>query len=82
MTDSIKEPRTAIFTGQMKCGKTHFVLDLIEKEYSKHFDYIIIISPTLQYNKKYHSKECIKKDYNIWIPRILSAKRLDINLRK
>ena len=43
MTGYIKEPHRAIFTGQTKCGKTHLVLDLIEKEYSKHFDYIIII---------------------------------------
>ena len=43
MKGYINEPHTAIFTGQTKCGKTHLVLDLIEKEYSKHFDYIIII---------------------------------------
>ena len=42
MTDYIKEPHTTIFTGQTKFGKTHLVLDLIEKEYNKHFDYIII----------------------------------------
>ena len=47
--------------------KTHLVLDLIEKEYGKHFDYIIIICPTLRYNKAYHSKEWIKKDDNIWL---------------
>ena len=67
MTDYIKEPHTATFSGQTKCGKTHLVLDLIEKEYSKHFDYIIIICPTLPYNKTYHSKEWIKKDDNIWL---------------
>ena len=39
MTDYIKEPHTTIFTGCTKCGKTHLVLDLIEKEYNKHFDY-------------------------------------------
>ena len=50
----------------MKCGKTHLVLDLIEKEYSKHFDYIIIC-PTLRYNKTYHCKEWIIKDHNIWL---------------
>ena len=54
--DYIKEPHTTIFTGQMGCGKTHLVLDLIEKEYKKHFDFIIIIRPTLQWNKTYHSK--------------------------
>ena len=67
MTGYIKEPHTAIFTGQTKCGKIHLVLDLIEKEYSKHFDEIIIICPTLQCNKIYHSKEWIKKDDNIWL---------------
>ena len=39
MTDYIKEPHATIFTGRTKCGKTHLVLDLIEKEYNKHFDY-------------------------------------------
>ena len=29
------------------CGKTYLVLGLIEKEYNKHFDYIIIIRLTL-----------------------------------
>ena len=47
MTEHIKEePHTAIFTGLMGCGKTHLVLDFIEKEYNIHFDYIIIICPT------------------------------------
>ena len=67
LTDYIKEPHAAVYTGQMKYGKTHLVLDLIEKECSKHFDYIIIICPTLQYNITYHSKELIKKDNNIWL---------------
>ena len=67
MTGYIKELHTAIFTGQTKCGKTHLVLDLIEKEYSKHFDYIIIMCPTLRYNTTYHSKEWMKKDCNIWL---------------
>ena len=61
MTDYIKEPHTATITGQTECGRTHLVLDLIEKEHSKHFDYIFIICPTLRYNKTCHSKEWIKK---------------------
>ena len=48
MTDYIKDSHTTIFTG---CGKTHLVLDLIEKKYKKMFDYIIIICPTLRWNK-------------------------------
>ena len=60
MTGYIKEPHTAIFTDPTGCGKTYLVLDLIEKEYSKHFDYIIIICPTLRWNKTYRARERIK----------------------
>ena len=62
MSDYIKEPHTTIFTGPTSCGKTHLVLDLIEKEYNKHFDCIIIICPTLQWNKTYHFKNWIEND--------------------
>ena len=67
MTGYIKEPHTAIFTGQTGCGKTHLVLELIEKEYNKHFDFIVIICPTLQKNSTYHAKEWIKNDDNVWL---------------
>ena len=60
VTDYIKKPRTAIFIGQTGCGKTHLVLGLIEKEYNKHFDFIIIICRTLRENDTYHAKEWIK----------------------
>ena len=67
MTDYIKEPHTTILTGPTECGKTHLVLDLIEKECNKHFDYIIIICPTLLWNKTYHSKDWIKNDGKVWL---------------
>ena len=58
MIEYIKKPHTAIFIAQTGCGKTHLVLELIEKECNKHFDYIIIICPTLKENNKtYHAKE-------------------------
>ena len=47
--------------------KSHIVLDLIGKEYNKHFDYIIIICPTLRWNKTYHAKGWIKHDDNVWL---------------
>ena len=62
MTAYAKDPHTTIFTGRTGSGKTRLVLDLIEKEYNKHFDYIIIICPTLRWNKTYHSREWIKND--------------------
>ena len=59
MTDYVKDPHTTIFTGPTDCGKTHLVLDLIEKEYNKHFDYIIIICPTLW--------DWIKNNDKVWL---------------
>ena len=67
MTGCIIEPHTAIFTGQTGRGKTHLVLELIEKHYNKHFDFIIIIFPTLRENSTYHAKEWIKKDDKVWL---------------
>ena len=68
MTWYIKEPHTAIFIGQTGCGKTHLVLDSIENQYNKYFDYIFIICPTLRENNKtYHDKEWIKNDDNVWL---------------
>ena len=67
MTGYIKEPQTAIFTGQTGCGKTHFVLELIENQYNNHFDSIIIICPTLRKNLTYHAKEWIKNDDKVWL---------------
>ena len=67
MTECIKESHTAIFTGQTNCGKTHLVLNLIEKEYNKHFDFIIIICTTLKENSTYHAKEWIKNDDKVWL---------------
>ena len=66
MTGYIKKPHTAIFIGQTGSGKNHLVLELIEKEDNSHFDYIIIICPTLRWNKTY-SKDWIKNDDKVWL---------------
>ena len=67
MTDFIKKPHTSMFIGQAGCGKTHLVLELIEKEYKKHFDYIVIICPTLRENSTYHAKEWMKDNDKVWL---------------
>ena len=68
MTRYIKKPHTSIFIDQTGCGKTHFVLELIEKEYNKRFDYIIIICETLRENNKaYYAREWIKNDDTVWL---------------
>ena len=47
----MKNPHTTIFTSITGCGKSPLVLELIEREYNKDFDCIIIIYPTLRWNK-------------------------------
>ena len=60
--DILKEPHTAIFSGQTGCGKTERALRLIEKEYKNYFDFIIIISPTIKYNETYKSRKWLYLD--------------------
>ena len=35
------------------CGKTHYLLEMLEKEYKNHFDHIFIVCPTVKDNKTY-----------------------------
>ena len=49
----IKHPHAAIFTGPTGVGKAHLVLDMIETQYNKHFDKIIILCVTIRWNKTY-----------------------------
>ena len=62
MTTYVKDPHTAIFIGPTGCGKTQRVLDLIEKEYKHQFDNIVILCPTLRWNKTYLDRSWIWKD--------------------
>ena len=54
-----KYPHCAIICGQTGCGKTEFVLDLLEEEYRQVFKHIIILCPTIQWNKAYKNREWI-----------------------
>ena len=54
-----KYPHCAIICGQTGCGKTEFVLDLLETEYNGFFEYIIILCPTIQWNKAYKNRSWI-----------------------
>ena len=54
-----KYPHCAIICGQTGCGKTEFVLDLLETEYKNIFKYIIILCPTIKWNKAYRNREWI-----------------------
>ena len=46
----MEEPHTALFVAPTGVEKTHLALSLLEAEYRNHFDFIVIICPTLRYN--------------------------------
>ena len=56
------EPHTALFVAPAGVGKTHSALDLLESEYFNHFDFIIIICPTLKHNETYRSRGWVWTD--------------------
>ena len=53
---------SAIICGATGCGKTQFILDLLETEYLNFFTYIVIICPTLERNKTYRRKWLFNDD--------------------
>ena len=61
----MKEPHTALFVALTGVGKTHLTLNLLENEYRKHFDFIVIICPTLALNETYESQGWVWNDPDI-----------------
>ena len=58
----MKEPHAALFVALTGVGKTHLALDLFESEYKNHFDFIVIICPTLKHNETYRSRKWVWTD--------------------
>ena len=58
----MKEPHTALFVAPTGVGRTHLALSLLESEYKNHFDFIIIICPTLKHNETYESRGWVWND--------------------
>ena len=57
--DFPKYPHSAVITGQTGCGKTLFALDLLQKEYQGVFENIVILCPTVEWNKAYKTRSRI-----------------------
>ena len=51
----MKEPHTALFVAPTRLRKAHLALNLLENEYRNHFDFIVIVCPTLAHNETYKS---------------------------
>ena len=61
----MKEPHTALFIAPTGVGKTHLALSLIENEYINHFNFRVIIYPTLRYNSTYRSRSWVWNDPDV-----------------
>ena len=66
-----KYAHCAIICDRTGCGKTEFVLDLLETEYKGVFEHIVILCPTIEWNKAYKSRSWIG---NIHKPKIKKYK--------
>ncbi len=59
-------PFNMMIIGMTGCGKTYYLLNMLENEYFGHFDYIFLICPTYFWNKTY--QEWIHKDSEKFYP--------------
>ena len=58
-------PLNMIIVGVTGCGKTYYLLKMLENDYKGHFDYIFLICPTYLWNKTYQEWE-YKDDKNFF----------------
>jgi hypothetical protein len=58
-----EDPHSAIICGQTGCGKTVFILDLLEGPYR----HIVILCPTVRYNETYLTRPWIWTDPEVYI---------------
>ena len=61
----MKEPHTALFVAPTGVGKTHLALNFLENEYRNHFDFIVIICPTLAHNETYKNRGWVWNDPDV-----------------
>ena len=61
-----KFPHNAMFVGVTACSKTEFLLRLLETEYKNHFEFIIILCPTILVDKTYLSRKWILDYKNVF----------------
>ena len=63
-----KFPHSAMFLGATNFGKTEYLIRILETEYKNHFEFIVIMCPTISDNNKtYLSRKWIFDDNNVFI---------------
>ena len=62
-----KFPHSAMLIGCTSCGKTEFLLRLLETVYKDHFEFLVILCPTTAENKTYLSRKWIFDDNIVFV---------------
>ena len=62
----IFEPHNMLVSGVTNCGKTHFILDLLETIYKDYFENIVLFCPTYDFNETY-KRDIVLKNNNFII---------------
>ena len=52
---TLRTPFNMLIVGGTECGKTHYLLNFLEKDYKGYFDYISLICPTFTRNQTYQN---------------------------
>ena len=60
-------PFNMLISGMTDCGKTYYVLDLLEHDFMKTFDYIVIFCPSIEMNKTYKDRKWVEHDKYIYV---------------
>ena len=63
---TLETPFNMMIVGMTGCGKTHYLLSMLEEEYFGHFECIFLICPTYNWNKTY--QEWVHKDCEHFYP--------------
>ena len=86
-----KKPNNILIVGQTRCGKTYYLLSMLENEY---FNHIFLICPTFSFNKSYldwkfindpnlFAIQCNHDEVNTWLKQLKSiAKPFRENITK
>ena len=67
MLNVVKIPTIAMFVGPPGSGKSNCALNLLRKEYLNCFEYVVLVCPTVRYNKTYLDCPFIWKDDNFFV---------------
>ena len=62
-----KDPHSAIVCGQTGCGKTVFILNLLEGPFRANFQHIVILCPTIRWNKAYQDRAWVWSDPQVFV---------------